>query len=223
MRAAFIRLHAFTECPMVVWDAIAEHADALFFLTHDAPESLVELARAHPKCREVRRWEHPWSNHHTLDCIGHWADEVTPRYVLTFDEDELPPVRLHDELARWLNDPKARTMSFHFVWCWGDLNTVLACRGYSLKEHVKAYKWERGLSKKGFTWQCRLRAYDQTVETYCPYPIRHLPVMTPALRSVREGRQEYAVWWKDDMPTMPYDPHMTFARWQTCIRGRDAQ
>ena len=101
---AFIRLHQFAEDQQEVMDQIAQYCDGLFVLTHDLiDEGIYDVAADHPKCICIKRWEKKrFANLQQLRFCLKWASKVKPKYVLEFDEDEIPPHRFDEVFGELL-------------------------------------------------------------------------------------------------------------------------
>jgi hypothetical protein len=221
---AFIRLHRNDQCLKLVIREIGRKVDGLFFLLHDPidPE-MYDTAAAHPKCQDIRCWTKAFSNHNQLQFLTEWAREIRPKYVLEFDEDELPPARFREAFTEFKKSDK-NTMWFWGVWAWGNPNTIAVQMMHNFFWHMKAYKYSECIARrerKGFNSFTGIGAKSKDA-FLCKYPLRHLAFMTPKLRERRmargdsKGRKYKGDSWfmQPDIITRPYDTDLTLVEWK---------
>ena len=222
---AIVRVHDQDYQPDVIYGAMAEHVDAMFFLAHKVSNpSILEAAARQPKCREIRehRPAKGWNWTRSMWAMLNWAEALKPRFLLYFDEDELPPARLDEVLQRWKSGA-APTLWFQFVWTYGDLDHIISVRSKQFGYHVKAIHWRPGLAAAAsYAWNCP-PPLQRSARVVCPYPVRHTSATTPEQRALRgrPGRREAKNrTWERDWPTIPYDPNMTWNDWARGSRSR---
>lgn len=232
---AFMRLHSFDIEPIdLVINKVAQYVDGIFFLVHNLQNpKLLEAAERHPKCCGVRY--HPGDDfdlgehRETLSAILSWAHEVKPKYVLEFDEDEIPPDRFTIEFDKFKKSDYQH-MYFRFFWTLNDINRIILAKEGpdTYKPYMKVYKWNDQLpyNSRGSALRvamCDIDALHKLPRYYCPYPMRHLAIFTPRMREIRLNRKELTRtnltslvvhgkhWWNvKDLVTIPYDKDMTW-------------
>lgn len=221
---AFIRLHQFDVEQQLVTDQIASHCDGLFFLTHDLtnPEMLT-LAENHPKCVDIKQWTKKFGNLVQLQHCLEWASKIKPKYVIEFDEDELPPDKFNEEF-HYFRQTNFNHMFFWGLWPYNNLNDIALFPMRRYFPHHKVYKWSEELSnakRAGFCSFTGIGAHHK--ESYISkYPLRHLAFLTNELRERRlkfgnsKGQQysrETSWFMQPDILTTQYDPNKTVKDW----------
>jgi hypothetical protein len=220
---AFIRLHSYNENPKIVWDAIGQYANELYFLVNGITDlSIIKSAQKYRLCAGIKEWKFPWDNHATLVKCYKWADEIKPDYILTFDEDEIPPFRFGEILEPWKRSGTSELL-FKCVWCYGDTKTILKDYYVPFGYHMKMCRWKEKMWELGVGNKCRLKIYENEVAYKYPYPYRHLAIMTEKLREAR--RQRYLkppvmstptidrIACEGNLKTIPYNPDMRYDAW----------
>ena len=219
---AFIRLHSYNENPSVVWDAIGRYADRLYFLANNITDpSIIEAAENHPQCAGMRKVDGVWDNHDSLVECYKWADEIKPDFILTFDEDEIPPERFGEVFEQWKKTSTSELL-FKCVWCYGDTETILKDYYIPFGYHMKACRWREKMWIQGVGNKCRLNIYKNKFIYKCEYPYRHLSVMTQQLREARKLRYQAPPVkstptieriCQENLKTIPYDANMKYEEW----------
>jgi hypothetical protein len=226
---AFIRLHRNDQCLRFVIREIGKQVDGLFFLLHDPVDpAMYDIAAEHPKCQDIRCWTKPFSNHRQLHFLTEWAREIQPKYVLEFDEDEIPPARFRQTFKEFKQSDKD-TMWFWGLWPLGDPNTIAIQMIHNYFWHMKVYKYSECIARKerlGFNTFAGIGP-KSTDSFLCKYPLKHLSFMTKKLRDRRmvqgdsKGRKYDSTSWflQPDIVTSQYDPDLTLKDWKLLARG----
>jgi hypothetical protein len=165
----------------------------------------------------------------TLSSILSWAHEIEPKYVLEFDEDEIPPLRFKQEFEKFKTLPNPH-MYFRFMWAYNSIDKIILAKESqdTYKPHMKVYKWTKEMKdhSRGSALRvamCDIDSIHHLPRYYCPYPMRHLAILTPKMRQIRFNRKELTRtnltslvvygkhWWNvPDLLTIPYDKDMTW-------------
>lgn len=198
-----------------MYDKLAEFVDGLFFYYNNlCSPALLQMASNHAKCVDVRRDDNNWSDcshihagHLSLQRCMEWADEIRPKTVLIFDEDQAPPDRFDEDMDRW-DDSGQPSLKMKWTWCWGDLSTVIGQYACPCVWFTQGYRWAPGLSSvlpsAGNSIPLLRGAY------HCKYPGRNLGVMTEEIRAWRTAKKNGGGWWLNEpFKLAPYDPALT--------------
>lgn len=221
---AFIRLHQFDVEQQTIMNRIADHCDGLFFLIHDLVDpKMLTIAENHPKCIEIRHWTKKFGNLVQLQHNLEWASEIKPKYVIEFDEDELPPDKFNEEF-QYFKQTNFQHMFFWGLWSYNNINNIAIFPMRRYFPHHKVYKWSKSLSKAKRSGFCSFvgRNAHHKVSYISKYPLRHLAFLTNTLRERRlkfgnsKGHQysrEISWFMQPDIHTIQYDPNKTVEDW----------
>lgn len=216
-----VRLHRF-ERPDWVIDEIEKHVDGMVYVTHDLQNDIgVNYARGRKKTLEIadnpaRRFDNGKSLEYAFRVVAKHAPDV----VVYFDEDEIPPERLGNELSLFLRSP-AETMMFRFVYTWGDQGNVIEELSH-LFWHGKVLKWREDFSIMPYGGYCVPRSHRERPAYRSPYVIRHACYTTQEIRMGRCGErgksaQELSRIGKDGPTVHLYNPDTTYGEWRATI------
>ena len=220
---AFIRLHQFAEGQQEVMDQIAQYCDGIFFLYHNLNnESMYNLARNHPKCMGINQWEKErFSNLAQLRFCLEWASEIKPKYVLEFDEDEIPPHRFNEVFDEFKASDK-KTMWFKGLWSWGGIYEIAVDPMRRYLAHMKVYKWSEEMAeidRAGFNAfkGIKVNSPDSFLSRY---PLVHAAFSSPELIANRMevgGSKGHMYndesWFNQDVKTVPYNKNLKNREW----------
>ena len=210
-----IRLHRWITAGTFVYDKLAEFVDGLLFYYNNlcCPE-LLHMATSHPKCIGARKDPNNWSENSHIDA-GHlsqhrcmkWADEIKPKTVFIFDEDQTPPDRMLEEMDRW-DDSGAPVIRFKWIWCWDTPHTIIAQYACPCVWFTQGYKWHPNASRCMPSSGNSIPYFGGQGTYDCRYPGRNLGVMTEDIRSWRTEKKPG--WWLNEpFQLEPYNPDMT--------------
>ena len=210
-----IRLHRWISAGTFVYDKLAEFVDGLFFYYNNiCSDTLLNMAANHYKCVDIKKDPHNWSEyshinagHLSLQRCMQWADEIKPKIVLIFDEDQTPPDRMDEEMNRWENSGSP-VIRFKWVWCWGEPNTIISQYACPSVWFTQGYKWHPEASGCIPSSGNSLPFFSNEKPYDAKYPGRNLGVMTEDIRSWRTEKKKG--WWLNEpFQLMPYDPNIT--------------
>ena len=220
---AFIRLHQFAENQQEAMDQIAQYCDGLFILTHDLiDEGMYEVTENHPKCICIKRWEKPrFANLQQLRYCLKWASKVKPKYVLEFDEDEIPPHRF-DEVFNNFKASDKTTMWFKGLWSWHGIYQIAVDPMRRYLAHMKVYKWSEQISeidRSGFNAFKGIK-FSSPESFLSKYPLIHAAFSSPELianRMLVGGSKGHMYnsesWFNQDVKTVPYNKDLSNRDW----------
>lgn len=221
-----MRLHAGEAYIAEVLQGICPHVDSMLFMLDVPNEPLLNLVEKHCAVPyKVERVAHVWtslksvagrklSNSTSLDILLHCIDRERPDLVLIFDEDEIPPQRLGEEL-RAFEESSDTYLMFRYFITWGDLDHVRDTFDYRMAWHCKAFKWKPGLSfMPNYLGRCIPTGFDSADERHCPYPLRHTPFTTPEMRRKRKEERGPSIFERRRLSTRPilYDSNERWDR-----------
>jgi len=220
-----IRLHRWISAGTFVYDRLARFVDGLFFYAnHPCSENLLQIAQGHPKCVDIRMDPTDWREHSHIHA-GHlsqqrcmqWADEIKPKTVFIFDEDQAPPDRLGDEIDRW-EDNGAQAIRFKWLWSWGSpLKVITGVMPCSQVWFTQGYRWHPKASSVLPASGNSIPYFGNSVYN-CRYPGINLGVMTEDIRDWRT--QKKRGWWLNEpFPVAAYNPDLTVAEMMQWPRG----
>lgn len=211
---AFIRPHRLDEVGTLVYDEIAQYVDGLFFQPNNVQSLKIwDMMQTHPKCCGIREYPGTWTNRQSLDMLMKWADEIQPEIVLWFDEDELPPPQFGYWLDLFRELPEAKALMFRCIYCYGEPDKILLRRPGQGGSHTKVWKWQSGLSQHGTGQQCRINVYARDGLVACPFPYRHLTIMTNKMRQAWRQAKKLSHKLRDTK-TISFDPNRTTKQWK---------
>ena len=203
-------------------DQIGQYCDGILFLTHDLiNERMYELAKNHSKCVEIRHWKKRFNNLSQLQFCLNWASEIKPKYVLEFDEDEIPPYHFNEVFNEFKRGDKT-TLWLKGIWAYNNLDQIAIEPMRKYFFHMKAYKWSKALAKQeraGFN-SFRGITYKSDSAFLSKYSLKHLAFLTPRLRNHRmivggsKGHKyNNSSWFMQNVNTVPYDKNKTNKDW----------
>lgn len=226
-----MRLHQFEVEQQMVMDRIADHCDGIFFLTHNLINpKMATIASNHPKCIEIREWLSGFGNLIQLQYCLEWANKIKPKYVLEFDEDELPPDNF-DEVFQGFKQSIHQHLWFWGLWPYNNLQDIAIFPMRRYFPHHKVYKWSKSLSNRKRAGFCSFTvgmppsapiSNGHKRSYISKYPLRHLAFLTETLRERRlkvgnSKRQMYSreISWfmQEDIKTILYDKDKTNKDW----------
>jgi len=216
-------IHDFPLSEQYAVPALAELVDGVCFLFHRAPEPRIARLRTHPKCIAHARYHRRFSVGGTLRAAIELARPFAPKYIINFDEDELPPGRFAEEFEEFRNR-SAMSLAFRDFICWGSPDMIVADGGYPSPLHCHVLRWngaELGRYKKADFFEY----YYRRPVWRSDYPLRNLAFMTPELRERRFERSQAAIstrhwkhesagpraWPRQAHAAMPYDPNLGYS------------
>jgi hypothetical protein len=220
---AFIRLHQFAEGQQEVMDQVAQYCDGIFFLTHKLiDESMYDLAWNHPKCICVKRWEkEKFANLAQLRFCLEWASKIKPKYVLEFDEDEIPPFRFEEVFNKFKLSDKL-TMWFKGLWSWNGIYQIAVDPMRRYLAHMKVYKWSEEIAeidRGGFNGFRGIK-FKSPEAFLSKYPLIHAAFASPELIANRmkvggsKGHMYNDLsWFNQDVKTIPYNKDFSNRDW----------
>lgn len=220
---AFIRLHQFVEGQQEVMDQIAQYCDGIFFLAHNlSNEGMYEKAANHPKCICIKRWEKKrFANLQQLRFCLDWASKVKPKYVLEFDEDEIPPHRFNEVFDEFKSSDKI-TMWFKGLWSWNGIYQIAVDPMRRYLAHMKVYKWSERMAeidRGGFNAFKGIK-FNSPEAFLSKYPLIHAAFSSPALianRMIVGGFKGHmyneSSWFNQDVKTVPYNKDLSNRDW----------
>ncbi len=171
----------------------------MVYLLHDAPPDVRRSLAERTTTLAMAEWRGGFDNHATLSAVCALADPYAPDWVLTWDEDELPPEEVTRDYLAALPSEVA-TLMFRCVWCVGDLDHVLADPPHRFYYHDKVIRWSPSLSAMGFKECNRARCWPNNQRRRMEVRYRHLAVMTPEDRATYHRRN----WWKEGLQVIPW-------------------
>jgi len=189
----------------------------------EAVEGAVEAVWAHP-CL-ARLWNNPPVYKHMknrMDWVAQQIDAdngLNPQSVTWIAQDEiLPPPEVWVRERDTMLTSDCDYLRAHEIHTWGDEDTIALprqCRPYG--PHMKALKWRKGY--RWHPWRGHLIPANATKAYMSPYPLRHMKFQTSKLRRVfhlLRPRDWLHVVCRKDMPTLPFNPNLTFKEWLAC-------
>lgn len=231
-RLGAMRLHAGETYIAEVLQGICPHVDSMLF-TIDAPNTpLLRLVEEHCSVPyKVERVPCVWhslksgralrlANATSLDVLLGYVNKERPDTVLSFDEDEIPPQRVGQEL-RAFEESDDTYMMFSFFHTWGDLDHVWGIYNYTTGPHCKVFKWHPNLSfLPTYLGRCLPSGFEKSGRRRCPYPLRHTCFTTPEMRAKRIKERGPSIFERRRLsaPLIPYDPN---ERWDQFLRRAD--
>lgn len=220
---AFIRLHQFDKNQQEVMDQISQYCDGIFFLTHDLiDEDMYNLAMKHPKYVDIKRWaKKRFSNRGQLQFCLRWASEIKPKYVLEFDEDEIPPFRFKEVFEEFKASDKI-TMWFKGLWSWNGIYQIAVDPMRRYLAHMKAYKWSKEIAERkrgGFNSFEGIK-FNSPESFLSRYPLIHAAFSSPKLIANRMkvgGSKGHMYndesWFNQDVKTVLYNKDLSNREW----------
>ena len=220
---AFIRLHQFAEGQQEVMDQIAQYCNGIFVLTHNLiDEGMHDIAWNHPKCICIQRWEKKrFANLQQLRFCLKWASKIRPKYVLEFDEDEIPPHRF-DEVFDEFKASERRTMWFKGLWSWNGIYNIAVDPMRRYMPHMKIYKWSEEIAeidRGGFNSFMGIK-HNSPDSFLSRFPLVHAAFSSPELIANRmavggsKGHMyDETSWFNQDVRTVPYDKDLSNKDW----------
>jgi len=188
---------------------------------------MYDVARNHPNCICIQRWEKTrFANLQQLRFCLKWASKIKPKYVLEFDEDEIPPHRF-DELFNWFKISDNRTMWFKGLWSWNGVYQIAVDPMRRYLAHMKVYKWSEEISEidRGGFNAFKGMKYNSPDSMLVRFPLIHAAFSSPALIANRMevgGSKGHMYndesWFNQDVKTVPYNEDLTNRDWMKLSR-----
>ncbi len=159
---------------IVRWDVRCRDIEAYMGIQEVCQEKLADLIIGVSKWN---RWNWREILLRRIDTLG-----LAPTLVLTSDQDEQFSEGVKDDLDRLLaSDRKALMFKYEMVTCDG-ANVPL----YPGEAHMKAYKWQPGLSYRGYRFHAQVTNYARRdLRLAARSKVKHLRYYTPELRAGR--------------------------------------
>ncbi len=227
-----MRIHDFPLTEAHAVPALADLVDGLCFLFNNAPAARMESLIAHPKCIAHAEYHKRFSIPGSFKAAFDLARPFNPKYLICFDEDELPPGRFEDEFRRFKHG-NCMSLAFRDYICWGNPEMIIADRCYPSPLHCHAMKWDKNRELGRYKKADFFEFYHHNYVYKSDYPLRNLAFMTPELRERRFRRSQASIstrhwkressgpgaWARQSHDVMPYDPDLG---WQAyCNREQE--
>ena len=132
-----------------------------------------------------------WNQGLQRDNTIRMLDEVKPDIVLFPDSDEIYPDNMMEQLEKFWKDEKAVTFWFRLLYMWDDENHFRNDGLYKKIHHVRAYKWQPGITYKpyaGYACPTTFRSLPRETRYNSDAPTKHYGYMTEALRDRKYSR-----------------------------------
>jgi len=163
-----------------VKSAVISHTNTRKYILTDNGSKIVER----------RNWNQGLQRDNTIRLL----DEVKPDIVLFPDGDEIYPKNLKEQLKTFWEDEVKKTFWFRLLYMWGDKVHFRNDGIYRRIHHVRAYKWQSGITYlpyRGYACPTTYIGLPRDARYHSNSPIKHYGYITPESRQkrfVRDGK-----------------------------------